>query len=128
MQSDLEWVAAKASARAVSMSKTRTVLSANTERKASSWYLAWAPQPMIAARVESLRAPYCAASAAVAAVRIPVSAIESMTASGLPFFASETTTMPWIVGRPRSLAFSGRLTLTFEAKARWEPGSSPDLT
>ena len=48
-------------------------------------------------------------SAAVAAVRMPMSMTDSMTVSGPPVFASQMTTTPWIVGSLRSVFFSGRL-------------------
>jgi hypothetical protein len=49
-------------------------------------------------------------------------------ASGRPSFASETTTTPWMVGNCRSFQLLGRLTLTFEANDRSEPGNRPDFT
>ncbi len=62
---------------------------------------------------ESGRARYFAATALAAAVRCFVNSIESITASGVPFAASNNTSTPWIVG---SGALFGKFAFSFAAK------------
>jgi len=58
------------------------------------------PQPQTSAALLSLRDRYLAATAVAAAVLNAVIEIESITASGRPLLASQSTTTPWIVGKP----------------------------
>jgi hypothetical protein len=60
-------------------------------------------------------APDDAELVGVAAVRIAVTSIESISASASPRSASNSATTPWIVGRPCAVGLAGKFALTFAA-------------
>ena len=79
---------AKAMALAASASQTCTRSSFAAAAIAASWMRPWTSAPQIVATRESARARWRAASVVAAPVRLMVTSIESITASGRPLAPS----------------------------------------
>src|SRR5882724_11787311 len=109
------------------MSHAYTFLIGRTFETALNEIFPWFPQPQIVITDASGRDRYLAATPVAAPVRKIVISIESITASGYPFSASQRTMIPWILGRPNRFALSKKLAFTFAAKYFLFNSSRPAL-